>query len=73
MIGYILTEEQYNQIQKQFYAPYEFFNCVQDINGIWYLFLSDQDKEQIQDTEYSWILDLQEGEYTPPILPPFPH
>jgi len=71
MIGYILTEEQYVQIQGQFYAPYEFFNCVQDINGIWYLLLSDQDKEQIQDTEYAWILDLQEGEYTP-VPPPFP-
>jgi hypothetical protein len=72
MIGYILTEEQYVQIQGQFYAPYEFFNCVQDINGIWYLFLSDQDKEQIKDTEYDYILDLQEGEYTPPLPPPFP-
>ena len=72
MIGYILTTEQYEQIQGQFYAPYEFFNCVQDINGVWFLFLSDEDKIQITGTEWSWILELPEGEYTPPPAPPFP-
>ena len=72
MIGYILTEEQYVQIQGQFYAPYEFFNCVQDINDIWYLFLSDQDKVQVIETEYAWLLELPESEYTPPPTPPFP-
>jgi hypothetical protein len=72
MIGYILTPEQYNQVQGQFYTPYEFFNCVQDINGVWYLFLSDQDKTQVTETEYAWLLELPEGEYTPPPPPPFP-
>ena len=72
MIGYILTEEQYVQIQGQFYAPYEFFNCVQDINEIWFLFLSDQDKVQVIETEYAWLLELPEGKYTPPPTPPFP-
>ena len=72
MIGYILTNDEYNQVQGQFYAPYEFFNCVQDINGVWYLFLSTQDKEQIVNTEWNWILTLTEGEYVPPPSPPFP-
>lgn len=72
MIGYICTHEQYNEIQGQFYAPYEFFNCVQDIDGIWYLFLSTQDKEQITNTQWDWILTLPESEYTPPPSPPFP-
>ncbi len=72
MIGYTLTPEQYSQIQGQFYTPYEFFNCVQDIDGIWFLFLSQQDKEQILDTEWNWILTLPEGEYVPPPAPPFP-
>jgi hypothetical protein len=72
MIGYILTTEQYTQVQGQFYAPYELFNCVQDINDIWFLFLSDQDKEQIASTEWSWILNLSEGEYIPKPSPPFP-
>ena len=50
----------------------EFFNCVADINGVWFLFLSDQDKTQVTGTEYAWLLELPEGEYTPPPPPPFP-
>jgi hypothetical protein len=73
MIGYILTPEQYEQIQGQFYTPYEFFNCVADINGVWFLFLSTQDKEEVfTNMQWHWILDLPQGEYTPPPPPPFP-
>jgi len=72
MIGYILTNEQYTQVQGKFYTPYEFFNCVQDINGTWFLFLSDQDKQQILNTEWAWLLTLPEAEYVPPPAPPFP-
>lgn len=72
MIGYILTEAEKEQVQGQFYSPYEFFNCVQDINGTWYLFLSEEDKGQVSQTEYSWLLSLPEGEYTPPPPIPFP-
>jgi hypothetical protein len=71
-IGYTLSESEYDQVQGQFYTPYEFFNCVQDINGVWFLFLSQQDKEQILDTEWNWILTLPEGDYVPPPAPPFP-
>jgi hypothetical protein len=69
MIGYILTEEQKDAIQGVFYAPYEFFNCVQDINGVWYLFLSEQDKEEILNTEWNYLLTLPEGEYIPKPTP----
>lgn len=72
MIGYILSDSEKDQVQGQFYTPYEFFNCVQDINGVWYLFLSQQDKQQIVNTEWNWILTLPEGEYVPPPAPPFP-
>jgi len=72
MIGYILTTENYDQLQGQFYTPYEFFNCVQDINDVWFLFLSDQDKAQIEATEWAFILDLPTGEYIPKPAPPFP-
>ena len=71
-IGYILTPEQKDQVQGQFYSPYEFFNCVPDISGTWFLFLSTQDKETILNTEWNWILTLPEGEYVPPPAPPFP-
>ncbi len=72
MIGYTLTQEQYQAVQGQFYTPYEFFNCVQDINGTWFLFLSTQDKQQILNTEWAWLLTLPEAEYVPPPAPPFP-
>jgi len=73
MIGYILTTEQYNEVQGQFYAPYEFFNCVLSIDNVWFLFLSTQDKETIlNDPTWNWILTLPEGEYVPPPAPPFP-
>ena len=73
MIGYILTPEQKEQVQGQFYTPYEFFNCVQDINGVWFLFLSEQDKEEVfTNMQWHWTLDLPQGEYTPPPPPPFP-
>lgn len=65
MKGYILTIEQKEEIQGVFYAPYEFFNCVQDINDVWYLFLSDQDKEQIILTDWKWLLGLPQSEYIP--------
>jgi hypothetical protein len=70
MIGYVLTLEQKEQIQGQFYTPYEFFNCVQDINKVWFLFLSVQDKEQVVNTEFKWVLNLPESEYVPPVNPP---
>jgi len=72
MKGYILTTEQYNDIQGKYYTEYQFFNCVQDINDIWFLFLSVEDKPEVASSEYAWTLNLPEGEYTPPPPPPFP-
>jgi hypothetical protein len=72
MIGYTLTPEQYTQVQGQFYTSYEFFNCVQDINGTWFLFLSEQDIPLVQSSQYAWVLTLSQAEYIPPPPPPFP-
>jgi hypothetical protein len=72
MIGYTLTPDQYKQIQGQYYTPSQFFNCVADIDGTWFLFLSEQDKPEVEASEYAWILDLPEAEYIPPPAPPFP-
>jgi hypothetical protein len=72
MIGYILTPEQKDQIQGQYYTSSQFFNCVADINATWYLILSDQDKPEVAVTEYAWVLDLPQAEYIPPPPPPFP-
>lgn len=69
MIGYTLTIEQKEAIQGVEYAPFQTFNCVQDIDGNWFLFLSDQDKAEIVNTEWSYLLDLPEAEYVPPPAP----
>lgn len=68
MIGYILTQQQKEEIQGKHFAPYECFNCVQDINGIWFNFVSEQQISKIQDGQYAWILTLPTGEYFPPIV-----
>ena len=72
MIGYILTNQEYEQLQGQFYSQYQFFNCVKDINDVFFLMLSNQDKGEIINTEWSWILTLPEGEYVPPPPRPLP-
>lgn len=66
MIGYILTNLQYEELQDKFYTQYQFFNCVKDINGIFFLTLSSQDKQEVLNTEWDWVLTLPEGEYVPP-------
>jgi hypothetical protein len=71
MLGYILTDQQKEAIQGVFFSTDIFFNCVQDINDVWFLFLSKQDKELLPQ-EYLYLLDLPEGEYVPPPAPPFP-
>jgi hypothetical protein len=73
MIGYILTPEQKELIQGQYFATDIFFNCVQDINAVWFLFLSEQDIPLVEASQYAWVLTLPQGEYTPPPPPPFPY
>ena len=72
MLGYILKNDEEDLIQGQYYAPYQFFNCVQDINGTYFLFLSDEDKLSLSQTNWEWLLSLPEEEYTPPIASEFP-
>jgi len=65
MIGYKLTPEQKEDIQGKEYAPYQIFNCVQDINEVWFTFLTDQDKRAIIGTQYEWLLFCPQEEYVP--------
>jgi hypothetical protein len=65
MIGYILTPDQKIQIQGQEFAPFERFSCVEDINDVWFNFVSDQQIPQVEASQYAWVLDLPQGEYIP--------
>jgi hypothetical protein len=62
---YKLTTEQKGQIHGSFFSICQFFNCVQDINDDWVLFLSEDDINSIQGGEWAYILELPEGEYVP--------
>ena len=70
MIGYILTQEQRDSIQGKVFASCKFFHCVQDINDVWFLFLTAEDEAEVAVTEYAWLLECTQGEYTPPPPPP---
>jgi hypothetical protein len=65
MIGYILTEAEKDAIQGQEFAPFEKFNCVQDINDVWFNFVTKQQIPLVQASQYAWVLKLPQGEYVP--------
>jgi len=69
MIGYILTEAEKDAIQGQEFAPFERFNCVEDINNAWFNFVTEQQIPLVQASQYAWVLDLPTGEYVPPPTP----
>lgn len=68
MVGIKLTTEQKEAIQGQFYNENCFFNCVQAINNDWFLFLSESDKAELVNTDFNYLLNLQELEYIAPII-----
>jgi len=63
MIGYILTEEQKDSIQGQFYSEWQCFSCALDVNDIWFIILTQQDEIEVATSDYKWVLDLPKGEY----------
>ena len=72
MIGYKLTLEQKEEIQGVEFRNATFFNCVEDINGVWFLFLSEQDTNNLP-TEYDYLLELPQEEFVPPVQDDITH
>ena len=72
MEGRIVTTEQAEQLQGVFFDADTFFNFVPDINGIYFLFLSEQDEQDIAKTEYAPLLQIPLSPYVAPPRPPFP-
>ena len=72
MEGRIVTTEQAEQLQGVFIDADTFFNFVQDINGIYFLFLSQQDEADIAQTEYAPLLQIPLSPYVAPPTPPIP-
>jgi hypothetical protein len=70
MEGRIVTEQQANELQGVFIDADTFFNFVQDIDGKYFMFTSEQDEAEIANTQYAYLLDIPLSPYTPPPKPP---
>ena len=72
MEGRIVTNQQAEELQGVFFDADTFFNFVQDINDVYFLFLSSSDEVDIAKTEYAYLLDIPLSSYEPkPTPPPF--
>lgn len=65
--GRQVTNQQAEQLQGVFFDVDTFFNFVQDINNVYYLFLSAQDENDLLNTEYAYLLDIPLTPYFAPI------
>lgn len=65
MEGRIVTNETAEELQGVFIDSDTFFNFVQDINDVYFLFLSEQDEADIANTEYSYLLDIPLSPFEP--------
>jgi len=72
MEGRIVTNQTVNELQGVFIDADTFFNFVQDIDGKYFLFLSEQDAIDVANTQYAYLLEIPLSPYTPPPTPPFP-
>lgn len=68
MNGIKLTIPQKEQLQGVYFAENIFFNCVQDINGEWFIFVSEDDKLYLTNTEFEWLNNETEVTYVPPVI-----
>lgn len=59
----LLTETQKDELVGQLYAPYSYYNPIQDFNDNW--IISVEEIEQTITLEFMWIKDLPLIPYTP--------
>ena len=72
MEGRIVTNETAESLQGVFFDADTFFNFVQDINDVYFLFLSINDEQSIATTEYAYLLEIPLSDFIPkPTPPPF--
>lgn len=69
MEGRIVTTETAESLQGVFFDSDTFFNFVQDVNDVYFLFLSSSDEVDIAPTEYAYLLDIPLSPYVPKITP----
>ena len=62
-----LTTEQANQINGVFISPETFINVVYDINDNPFIFLSEYWEQELVNTEFEYLVQIQKEEYTPKV------
>lgn len=67
--GRVVIQEVAQQLEGTFIDSDTFFHFVQDINGLYFLILSEQDELEISQTEYAYLLNLPLEEYIAPDEP----
>ena len=72
MEGRIVIPEVAQNLEGQFIDSDTFLHFVQDINDEWFLILSEQDEQDIAQTEYAYLLELPLSPYEPKPSPPIP-
>lgn len=72
MEGRIVTNQQAQDLQGQFIDSNTFLGFVQDINDVYFLFLSEQDEADVANTQYAYLLDLPLSPFEPKPTPPHP-
>ena len=72
MEGRIVTNQTAEELQGVFFDADTFLGFVQDINDVYFLFLSSSDEVDIASTEYAYLLDIPLSPYEPKPNPPFP-
>ena len=65
MEGRIVTNETAESLQGVFFDADTFFNFVQDINEVYFLFLSSSDEVDIAPTEYAYLLEIPLSPFEP--------
>lgn len=66
--GRIVDNDTVQNLQGVFFDADTFFNFVPDINGIYFLFLSEQDEIDLLPTKYSYLIEIPLSLYIPPII-----
>ena len=72
MEGRIVTNQQAQDLQGQFIDSDTFLNFVQDINDVYFLFLSEQDAADVANTQYAYLLEIPLSPFVPKPTPPIP-
>jgi hypothetical protein len=72
MKGRIVTNQQAEELQGVFFDADTFLGFVQDINDVYFLFLSESDEVDIAPTQYAYLLDIPLSPFEPKPTPTFP-